>query len=377
MSRLLFVSSFYTGHGHKSITAALEEQLSELDPGMSVDEIDGFTLGGPISVWFSRMYDKVATRAPAFWKVYYGLGNIFPSVSRVFMARSIKKGFCRAIELKQPDLIVSVHPSFVGSVEDILEARGWNIPVISLIADLDNVSRIWADKRSHYTICPTENARLTMLKYGVPDCKIKVFGFPVRKRFNQIEPYRASSYYEHVKQKSRLQFLIMNGSQGRRQAVEMARILLTHYDCRVVILAGNSEDFRAEAEKRLEAYKGRLEVCGFVENVEKYMLESDILLLRASPNVMMEAVNLCRPFIVTGALTGQEEKNPDFAAENKLGVVCTDIRKLNDTVKELLADGGRKLDEIAASQLAFRQPEASRRTAELFLSALNGQMEDI
>jgi len=377
MSSILFVSSFYTGHGHKSITAALGEQLSELDPGVTVDEIDGFMLGGPLSVWLSRMYDKVATCAPAFWKVYYGLGNIFPSVSRIFMARSIKKGFCRAVELKRPDLIVSVHPSFVGSVEDILDAKGWKIPVISYIADLDNVSKIWADKRSHYTICPTENARLTMLKYGVPECKIKVFGFPVRKRFNQIEPCRATSYYERMRQKNRLQFLIMNGSQGRRQAVEMASILLEHYDCRVVILAGNNDIFRAETEKSLEAYKDRVEVCGFIENVEKYMLESDILLLRASPNVMMEAVNLCRPFIVTGSLTGQEEKNPDFAVANKLGVVCTDTQKLTDTVNELLADDGRKVDEIAASQLAFRQPEASRRTAELFLSALKGQVEGI
>jgi processive 1,2-diacylglycerol beta-glucosyltransferase len=372
MSGILFISSFYTGHGHKSITAALREQLSELDPDTAVDEIDGFMLGGPVSAWMSRMYDKVATKAPAFWKVYYGLGNVFPSVSRIFMARSIKKSFYRVLDTKRPDLIVSVHPSFVGSVEDLLDAGGWKIPVISYIADLDNVSRIWADKRSFCTICPTENARLTMLNYGVPDSKIKVFGFPVRKRFNQTGSCRATSYYEHFKQKKELQFLIMNGSQGRQQAVEMARILLGHYDCRVVILAGNNKKFRAEAKKSLEGYKDRLEVCGFVEDVEKYMLESDILLLRASPNVMMEAVNLCRPFIVTGSLTGQEEKNPQFAETNNLGVVCGDTLKLTDTVNGLLADGGRKLAEIAASQLAFRQPEASRRAAELFLSALKG-----
>ncbi|HEX2946786.1 MAG TPA: glycosyltransferase [Clostridia bacterium] len=377
MSRILFVSSFYTGHGHKSITAALREQLSELAPDVAADEIDGFMLGGPVSVWLSKLYDKVATRAPAFWKVYYGLGNIFPSVSRIFMARSIKKGFCRVIEQKRPDLIVSVHPSFVGSVEDILEIKGWNIPVISYIADLDNVSRIWADKRSLYTLCPTGNARRTMLECGLQDSKIKVFGFPVRKRFDQNGPCRVTSYYERLKQKNKLQFLIMNGSQGRLRAVEMARILLERYNCRVVILAGNNENFRAEAEKSLETYKDRLEICGFVENVEKYMLESDILLLRASPNVMMEAVNLCRPFIVTGSLTGQEEKNPDFAKANNLGVICTDMRKLAGTVDELLADSCRKLDGIAASQLAFRQPDAARRTAELFLSILREKMEGI
>lgn len=375
MSGILFISSFYTGHGHRSITAALREQLSELDPDMTVDEIDGFMLGGPISICMSRLYDKVATGAPAFWKVYYGLGNIFPSVSIKFMARSIKKEFCRVIEQKRPDLIVSVHPSFVGSVEDILDERDLNIPVISFIADLDNVSRIWADNRSLYTVCPTENARRTMLKYGVPENKIKVFGFPVRKRFGQTWPDRETSYSERLKHKAGLQFLIMNGSQGKRRAVEMARLLLTNYDCRVVILAGNNSKLRAEAEKSLEKFGERLKVIGFTENVEKYMLESDILLLRASPNAMMEAVNLCRPFIVTGSLTGQEEKNPDFAEANNLGAVCRDTRDLIDKVNELLSDGGKKLEEIRASQLAFRQPEAARQTAEFLLSILRGKME--
>lgn len=370
MGGILFISSFFTGHGHKSITAALREQLSELKPDVPVSEIDGFMLGGPLTAWMSRLYDRVATGAPAFWKVYYGLGNIFPSVSRIFIARSIKKEFCRVIEQKHPDLIVSVHPSFVGSVEDILDEKRLKIPVISFIADLDNVSRIWADSRSLYTICPTENARRTMLQYGVPDNKIKVFGFPVRKRFNQTGSNRETSYCKQSEQRGRLQFLILNGSQGKRRAVGMARLLLANFDCRVVILAGNNPNFRAEAEKSLEMYRDRLEVCGFVENVEKYMLESDILLLRASPNVMMEAVNLCRPFIVTGFLTGQEERNPDFAEANKLGVVCTDTRRLVDTVNELLADGGRKLEEIKAGQLAFRRPDAARQTAELFLSVI-------
>lgn len=370
MGRILFISSYKTGHGHKSITEALGGQISLLDSSIQVDEVDGFLLGGRLSASMSNWYDKVVVHAPLFWKFYYALGNIFPAVANFYIAKSIKKAFCRVVEMTRPDLIVSVHPSFVSSVEDIIEEKGWRIPVIALVADLDNVTRLWADSRSLYTICPTENARQGILKYGIPDKQIKVFGFPVRDRFNHFEPDPNVSYFEQTKGKERLNFLIMNGSQGLGQVIKIAMELLDHFNCNVVILAGNNKKLKAAIENALQEHKDYITVCGFVENVEQYMIASDILLLRASPNVMMEAVNLCKPFIVTGALTGQEEKNPDFAAANHLGVVCKDVSKLAETVNQLLAESGRKLNEVARHQIEYRKLQASLQTAEFLLSVL-------
>lgn len=323
-------------------------------------------LGGRLSGSMSKLYNKVVVRIPLFWKFYYELGNVFPSVANHFTASSMKKAFVRIVEDMRPDLIVSVHPCYVSSVEDILEEKGWKIPVIALVADLDNVTRLWADTRTLCTLCPTDKARASMIKYGVDGEKIMVFGFPVRDRFNHFEPGNGISYYERMK--NRLSFLIMNGSQGRQMVTRMAKVLLDHFDCSVVILAGNNRELKESTEKALEPYGGRVKVCGFVNNVEQYMSEADILLLRASPNVLMEAVNLCKPVIITGALTGQEEKNPEFAVSNKLGVVCEEVDRLPDAVKDLLAASGKKINEIYESQIKYRQPDAAKRTAEYLLS---------
>lgn len=370
MSRLLFISSDNTGHGHRSIALALTEQLGLLDPLLEVDEVDGFMLGGRFYAAMSRLYDKIAVRAPLFWKFYYSLGNVFPSVAAFFTAASIKSRLCRLLSRNPPDLIVSLHPCFVGSVENVLEEKGLKIPVISLIADLDNVSRLWADRRSLFTLCPTENARQSMLKFGIMDEKIKVTGFPVRNRFCVYDPDTAR--YKSIGKEGKINFLIMNGSQGLGRSAKMAEELLDNFNCSVTILAGNNKKAKEALEKSLERYKGRVAVYGFVEDVEKYMREADILLLRASPNVMMEAVALCRPFIITGSLTGQEEKNPDFAANNRVGAVCKDVDRLSGTVSELLASNGEKLNEIIDNQIRYRNPAAARNTARFILSAICG-----
>lgn len=168
---------------------------------------------------------------------------------------------------------------------------GYNIPVIALVADLDNIARSWADPRSLCTLCPTTNAKAGAMKYGIQEDKIKVTGFPIRDRFNHFEPEKGITYYEHVSSKERLTFLIMNGSQGKRIVTKMAKELLENFDCNVVILAGNNDKLKKVTETALQDYSDRVIVCGFVKNVEQYMAKSDILILRASPNVLMEAVN--------------------------------------------------------------------------------------
>lgn len=373
MSGILFVSSHNTGHGHKSITEALREQLYGMDPSVKIEDIDGFILSGKVNGFMSKLYDRFVVNVPLAWKYYYRLGNVFPGVANRYMTKSIKNGLVKLIEQHDPELIVSVHPCFVSPVEDVLEDMGRDIPVVSLVADLDNVSRMWADNRTCCTVCPTVNAQRTMVKYGVPEERTIVTGFPIRDRFNHYQPEDGAAYFQKISGSGRLTFLIMNGSQGRGIVTNIARELLENFDCKVVILAGNNIKLKETVENSLRHFGERVEVCGFKKNVEHYMAEADILILRASPNVLMEAVNLCKPTVITGALTGQEEKNPEYAVNNNLGVVCKKVGKLTDTINKMLQDNGKQIDGIYRSQIEYRQPDAAKKIAEILLSTMKGK----
>jgi processive 1,2-diacylglycerol beta-glucosyltransferase len=75
---------------------------------------------------------------------------------------------------------------------------------------------------------------------------------------------------------------------------------------------------------------------------------------------MIEAVMCNVPLVITGALPGQEEGNPDFAVKHGLGVVCTEPKELKYVVSGLLTDNFKQLIEIRSSQIKYRNPYAAR-----------------
>ena len=377
MKKVLFISSYNTGYGHQSITEALKEQFAKFSSSIQVDELDGFMLGGIFTKTLSKLYNKVAVYAPHLWGLTYKLGNICPSLINYFATRNIKKNFINYIQASLPDIIITVHPGFVGSIINILDSIGLSIPVAVVVADLDNVTKLWADKRSICTFCPTEVSMQSMVKFGVSEDKIKILGFPIRERFNKADPPLDFSPVMELIKKEQLSFLIMNGSEGGRSN-KIAKILLNNFNCKVTILAGRDEILKKSLEEDLlDSYPNRVTICGFIEDVEYYMNNSDILILRASPNVLMEAINLYKPIIVTGAFTGQEEKNPEFVTKNNLGIECKDINLLPQIIKDLFENDGKKLHTIYSGQARFRSPDASKNIAGEVIELLDNQEPSI
>jgi processive 1,2-diacylglycerol beta-glucosyltransferase len=245
-----------------------------------------------------------------------------------------------------------------------LDQAHLDIPFISLIADLDNVTSLWADKRAKYIICPSEEAQQKMLRVGMAQEQLCLTGFPVRNTFCECsipEPrYRAS--------KEVVSILLISGSQGSTQILKTAKALLTDKRIHLSIIVGHNTALKKVMEYALSPYIGKqVTIYGFIKEMKTRMTEADLLIMRASPNVLMEAVNLCKPIIITGALGGQEAKNPQFVLKHKLGLYCTDLNRLTDMVSELLANNGEKLLQIAQNQYQFRKPESAREITELLI----------
>lgn len=375
MKKILILTAENTGHGHKSITQSICEQFALLKYPVEIHEVDSFSLGGSFMQFVGNLYDKIAVNTPFLWKLLYKASNLHPKFLNSIVSLMIKENLLKLIKDTNPDIIVSLHAGFVGSVINVLDGEKINIPFITFVADFDNVTRLWADRRSLYTLCPTENSKRTMVREGINEDRIRIFGFPARERFNKYNiENEGLEFVACTKETGPIKFLIMNGSQGTKKSIKMAEILLDNFDCNVTIMAGRNNELKTLLENKLfPKYKDRVTILGFVENVEHYMLNSDILILRASPNVVTEAVNLCRPIIVTGSLMGQEEKNPQFVADNDLGIICRNINHLPTAVNSLLADNGKKLNEIYSSQLSFRKPQAAKNIAEFIFNNINNQ----
>lgn len=366
VKNILIISSDFTGHGHKSITDSLKEQFAK-HPDVKVHVIDGFSLGGNIGLRIGKLYGSVTRNAKDLWKLVWDISLKKPSVICEFTELSVRDSFLKLLKNVNPDLILSVHPNFNGSVLNILEEYNINIPFLTLVADLVSITPLWADPRADFTICPTTESKYKCMEFGVSESRIKVLGFPVRSKFCEHvnKPFKDNSYnFDRP-----LECLIMSGGEGSGNMSRIAKILLKYFNCKVKIIAGRNTILKRRLERTLlEKYPDNLEIYGFMENIQELMLQSDIVFTRGSPNTIMEAVLCNTPLVITGALPGQEEGNPEYVKKNNLGVLCKNLRYLRYVVHDLLANQAAKLNQIKKAQREFRDPDIAKNIVDFILS---------
>lgn len=366
VKNILIVSSDHTGHGHKSITEALCEQFSKYSD-VKVTIVDGFGLGGNFLLRVGKLYGSVTRNVKELWRLMWEISMIRPAMIDEIAEITIRDAFFNVLKESKPDLILSVHPNFNGSIINILEEYNLDIPFITFIADLVSISPLWTDPRADYIICPTLESKEKAIEFGVPEPRTKVIGFPVRKRFYQhIKDGNEDNSYHFGRP---LECFIMSGGEGSGNMGTIAKVLLKNFNSRVKIVTGRNHLLKKKLETQLlEDYGDRVTIYGFVDNIQELMISSDIVLTRGSPNTALEAVMCNVPLIITGALPGQEEGNPAYFEKYKLGIECREIRKLKGLVNLLLDDDAKKLNELKKSQREFRDPDVAQKIVEFILS---------
>ncbi|WHY85584.1 glycosyltransferase [Neobacillus novalis] len=365
--KILIISSDNTGHGHKSITESLCEKIG-MDHDINVHVVDGFSLGGHSLLNIGKTYGPITRRSENLWEKVFNYSAENPELIDKFIEMLIRKNFLKLLDEEKPDLILSVHPNFNGSILNILEKEFIKIPFLTLIADLVNISPLWADKRADVIICPTIEARDKCIEYGVPAEKIKVVGFPVRSRFFRNSTNKKVNYRVGTP----LNFLIMSGGEGVGNMKSIAEILFDQFDCSVKIVAGRNAKLKAELEQSLKRkYGNKVDIYGFTKDIQDLMFQADIAFTRGSPNVMFEAFASNTPIMITGALPGQEQDNPTFAEKLNLGVICKDPSQIEAKINQLLENDAEKLNHIIHCQRKFINSRAAEEIIQFMLEVEN------
>ncbi len=363
-NNILILSSDVTGHGHKSITESLLEQFGNYTE-TRVRVVDGFSLFGNLGLNIGKMYGSITRTSKDAWKGIWDITLKRPSLFIEFTELAIHERFVKLLHEMRPDAIVVTHPNYNAAVTSILLKIKYDVPLFAVVADPVTITPLWCNPQAAFTICPTPEAKEVCLKYGVPEERIRIFGFPVRQRFaghmsKLLESGTDAEQLEYIPHYP-LRFTIMSGGEGSGNMSRLARILLKNFDCNVRLVCGRNKILKRALEHTLaEKFKDKVEILGFTEHIDKLMLDSDIIFMRASPNTLMESVMCNVPVVITGALPGQEEGNPAYVLKHGLGAVCTDPKKLEETVAELLADDFQKLVKIKKSQLQFANPYSAR-----------------
>lgn len=369
MKKVMILTSYLTGAGHKSITEALTEQF-DIYGGVQLDIVEGFELGSSAHRHIGELYGTVTRNAKALWGLIFEMQSLAPGALNLVTSQRIERAFQQRLHAFQPDLILSVHPMFVGSIINILEKERTPIPFATLLADLVSIADLWIDPRSTWTLCPTqESYELLRDAYKMPPERLKRVDFPIRARFCDFsgeDPDRKFMPGDP------LHVLMMSGGEGSGNLRQTADLILDRFEGSVVtVIAGRNQKVKNALESDLRPHYGdRIRVIGFVDNVQDYMRAADLAVVRGSPNTMLEGVMCNTPLLVMGALPGQEQANPDYIRNHDLGAVCDGNSNLVESVEQLLAYGAAQLNAIREAQKTYRNPNAAKEIVDFLMAQI-------
>jgi 1,2-diacylglycerol 3-beta-galactosyltransferase len=136
----------------------------------------------------------------------------------------------------------------------------------------------------------------------------------------------------------------------------------------MIIVSGRNEVLKKDLER--VQWEIPTTIYGFVTNMPDLMRAADLIVTKAGPSSVVEAVNAGLPVILSSALPGQEEGNVRFVVDNNAGLWAPGPQKVVAAVHEMLADDSQKLHEAAANARLLARPSAALDIADEIVKRL-------
>ena len=361
MRKRVLILTTGKGGGHRSSSDAIKSALLELDPNVEVNAFDAmeFMYG---YTGDEKGYISFTTRYRFFWKCFFEITSLFKGISGFILSKPIYKRFSKLIIDYKPDVILSVHPCFVGSVIKCLKRMKLSIPVYTCIVDLVKHSRLWHDKKCEVTFVPTLKMYDSLLKKGFQKERLVHSGFPINERFNKIN--------KSPKTKILVPDVLMVSPSLKRAKVTLDFISATlGYNVNLTVVTGSNKKLKEYLDEKLINVKN-VTVLGYVHDMDSRLACADVLIAKAGPNMILEAVKMLVPVLVTGHILGQEEQNYQYIVENEYGLRCDSPKKLSDALNRLFENDYELLKKFSQNEQTCKDTSGAKTVARHLLDAL-------
>ncbi len=350
-----------TGGGHRAAARALTDALKQLDPTCDVTVADPLISQGPAVVRrLASLYSPMIQRSRAAWGAVYHSSNTKPTFAaiRAVFGPGVRKVIIDLVAMHDPDVVLSVHPLLNHIAHQAILKCGRPRALMTVITDLVDFHRGWTFSRADLVVAPTELARKVALRRRVPADRIKLLGLPVDLRFRPPAPgEKRALRRRYGLDEARFTVLVMGGAAGVGNLIKQVRVLAWEpHQWQVIAVCGRNEKLRSRLAR--VRFATPTLVLGFVDNMPELMRASDVIVTKAGPGAIAEALATGVPVLVTGFLPGQESPNVDFVVEAGFGAYTPRESDLLDEVR-VLAEGGPTWQEMSRKAAEMAHPYAS------------------
>lgn len=370
-----------TGGGHRAGAAAIDAALAARGEAMTERHIVDLLIRTQLPVVKDApdLYSVLSTRwLPVFdlmFQVTNGRRRVDVLTQMVYL--TAHRNIVRVLEETRPNLVVSVHPLVNRLIGNARRTYRLSFRFVTVVTDLVSLHSSWADPGAELCIVPTEEAYQLLLRRGFPQEKLLRTGFPVHPKFATYQGTRSATRLVLGIALEPFTVLVTSGGVGSGQLRDLVLTLdRTYPELQLLVVTGKNAALRAELETL--NLRPSIHIYGFVNNMEQLMAASDIVITKAGPGTLMEALVMRRPVLVTEAVGMQERGNIDFVLNHELGAFCPTPERIVQAIADLrepatyentvarLADavpreGAVQIAQILLEQLQLAPPSRKRR----------------
>lgn len=320
-----------------------------------------------------KLYGPTIRYNPRLFGEFFHISNSERPVMAVktLAVPLILNGLLRLFTSVQPDIVVSIHPMLNHVTVQALQKLGLHIPFITVVTDLITVHYAWYAPGADGYIVPTEQAKALYLKRGLDPDRIHVLGMPIDPKFTQLAQSK-----EELQQKLGLQaglpvILLVGGGDGAcglREAVHA--ISQAHLPVQLLVVTGRNRRLYTHLQRNSSGLHVPAKIFGFVQNMPELMQASDVIITKAGPGTICEALACHLPIILSGYVPGQEEGNVEYVVNNDVGVLVRTSGELVDALRRLIKPGSSEMSRRVANVKRISKPNASFEIAHCLLGYL-------
>jgi UDP-N-acetylglucosamine:LPS N-acetylglucosamine transferase len=283
----------------------------------------------------------------------------------------IYNGLLRLIKSVKPDVVVSVHPLLNHVTIRILQDLDVHIPFITVVTDLVSAHHAWFAPGADAYIVPTTYVRELALKQGMDPLRVHLIGMPIDPKFSLLFESKQELQRKLGLKPDLPVVLLVGGGEGA-MGLHSAVLAISHarLPVQLLIISGRNKHLYVQLQRTRSSLHVPAKVFGFVQNMQEMMHASDVIVTKAGPGTICEALACNLPIILSGYVPGQEEGNVTYVVENRVGMLAYDSVELINILRRLLKPGSELLLQELENAKRISRPAASFDIANCILGFL-------
>jgi len=358
--------------GHHSATLAIEKAIRLMDNHAEILNINIFHYTNPLSEKIvNRLYMGAIKKLPWIWEYLYDntrakkIIDYFKILVHKINLPKLKNLF----EEFNPKVIICSQAYPCGMVADYKKFYNADFKLFAVLTDYVPHS-YWIYDTVDYYIAPSKEIGEKLFHKGVPLEKIKILGIPVDPCFSQViskEEVIKKLGLSHQLPK----VLVMGGGQGLGP-IESIVESLQKIDIKleILVVTGINKKLYYKLERKINNFKHRVILFGFVNNIAELMTVSDVIITKPGGITTAEALSKGLPMIIVKPIPGQEMSNTKYLVEKGAAVMLEDPKKIKDLLTEILLNKER-LNKMRMAAKEISKPNSSIDIAKIALNLID------